>query len=286
MRPGAMRRLYRDRPLSEGHPDIDRLAHDTYLARLAERGDETWRTERLLACLGRLIDLADARDVLVLGCGPAPRAMRVLARRGYAVTGVEPTPSFARAAADYAGTDGTILEGAAERIPLPDASRDIIVCVDVLEHVDSPERSADEMFRVLRPGGVAWIETQNRYRFSPTGAGSEFTVPFYNWLPRIVRESFVFQHLHYQPGLARYTARPAVHWWSYAELCALGRRAGFASFYSPIDLIRTEDEPWARGALRRRLRRFLLPRIQTSPWLRALALTQYGDAIVMRKRPG
>ena len=285
MRPATRRRLYRDRLLSEGHPDIERLAHERYLARLAERGDETWRTERVLACLGRLIDLAAVRDVLVLGCGPAPQAVRALAQRGYGVTGVDAEPSFARAAADYVGTDGLVLAGAAERLPLADASQDVVVCADVLEHVDSAERSVAEMFRVLRPGGVAWVETQNRYHFSPTGSGHEFTVRFYNWLPRIVRECFVFQHLHYEPGLARHTARPAVHWWSYAELCALGRSAGFATFYSPIDLIQTEDPAWSRSALRHRLRAFLLPRIQTSPWLRALALTQYGAAIVMRKRP-
>ena len=47
----------------------------------------------------------------------------------------------------------------------------------------------------------------------------------------------MFQMLHYEPQLANYNARPAVHWFSFPDLCRLGREAGFAQFYSPLDLI-------------------------------------------------
>ena len=55
------------------------------------------------------------------------------------------------------------------------------------------------------------MATTNRYRFSPTGSNDEFRVRFFNWFPRIVKESYVFQHLHFDPTLANYSPRPAVH---------------------------------------------------------------------------
>ncbi len=43
-----------------------------------------------------------------------------------------------------------------EKMPLPDESVDIVVCFDVLEHVDDRVATKD-VFRVLRPGGTAFI---------------------------------------------------------------------------------------------------------------------------------
>ncbi len=39
-------------------------------------------------------------------------------------------------------------------IPLESASLDAVMCSEVLEHVDSPEESIQELIRVLKPGGV------------------------------------------------------------------------------------------------------------------------------------
>src|SRR5262249_11942767 len=156
---------------------------------------------------------------------------------------------------------------------------DLVLCENVLEHVDSPRAALDEMHRVLRPGGIAFVTTTNRLRLSLHN--SEFNVRFFNWLPSLVRESYVFQHLHYQPSLANQSLRPAVHWFTFAELCRLGRESGFGQFYSPLDLF-GEDEAFATG---KGWKRVLVKRLQGNPWLRALALTQMGHDIVMLKRP-
>ena len=56
------------------------------------------------------------------------------------------------AADRYAGVQ--LLAMTDEAVPLPDASVDLITCVEVIEHVQSAERAAREIARLLRPGGT------------------------------------------------------------------------------------------------------------------------------------
>jgi SAM-dependent methyltransferase len=39
-------------------------------------------------------------------------------------------------------------------IPVPDASFDVVLCTEVLEHVPEPIKAVQEMARILRPGGL------------------------------------------------------------------------------------------------------------------------------------
>jgi hypothetical protein len=86
--------------------------------------------------------------------------------------------------------------------------------------------------------------------------------------------------LHYDPKLANYSELPAVHWFSYASLCALGRQAGFQRFYSPLDLLQPSDPAISKS----RIKKWLVNKMKFNPWLRALALTQRGDTIIMLKK--
>ena len=57
---------------------------------------------------------------------------------------------------DLSGRDTfcTFGVGNIENIPLETASLDAVMCSEVLEHVDSPKDSIQELVRVLKPGGV------------------------------------------------------------------------------------------------------------------------------------
>jgi ubiquinone/menaquinone biosynthesis C-methylase UbiE len=279
-----MDKLYKNRKLAQRYPHLEGLAFEKYIAILdeleKERSDERLLIEKLLAWLDRLVDLGEHKNVLVLGCGPRPLPIKILIQKNYNAVGVEPIPSFISSAKKYLCSPDRILEGSAEEIPLPSNSQDLVICESVLEHVDSPTKSFDEVFRILRPGGVAYIVTTNRYRISLKGDNGEYNVRFFNWLPDTIKESFVFHHLHYDPSLADYTLRPAVHWYSYADLCKLGRQAGFHRFYSILDLLELDDPSIAKS----KVRRFLLNKLKFNPWLRALALTQIGTPLFMLKR--
>jgi len=276
--------LYSNRALTEGYPDLGRLAHEYFVGTQSARADDEPRVDRILRLMARLITFEPGQRTCVIGCGPVPQIMRVLMSRGFDVSGVEPVVSFVDEANAYLGAS-KVLVGAAESIPLPDASQHVVFFENVLEHVESPVRSLEEIYRVLMPGGVVLLTTTNRHRVSLTGENGEYNVPFFNWLPRLVKESYVFSHLHYRPSLANFTERPAVHWFSYGDLCALGRQAGFAQFYSLLDLRRRSDVPGTANPIKKLLLGSrLLDTVKQSPWLRALALTQMGGDIIMVKR--
>jgi len=272
---------YRDRRLSEGYPGLDVLSLETFEETLARQPDDTWRVRAIVEYLDRLIDIRAARSVLLVGCGPRPEAMRILREMGLSVVGVEPVRNFVVAARRYLNDEGAVVEGRAEELPNESESQDAVILESVLEHVDSVGRSLAEIHRVLVPGGVAYIGTTNRLRLVPD---AEFNVRFFPWLPNAVKESYVFQQLHYEPSMANFSDRPAVHWFTYAELCQLGREAGFFQFYSQLDLKRPEPENFSGGDRTRRLKAKALRRVQKNPWLRALALSQRGGAIFMMKR--
>lgn len=53
-------------------------------------------------------------------------------------------------------------------LPFPDASLDVVISVNVLEHIDQPVRLFAEVRRVLKPGGLFIAGTPNRYHDVPT----------------------------------------------------------------------------------------------------------------------
>mgnify|MGYP002133761245 CR=1 FL=1 len=50
---------------------------------------------------------------------------------------------------------------------IADGSCDVVICSDVIEHVQEPERLVREFYRVLKPGGIAVITTPYRLTEAP-----------------------------------------------------------------------------------------------------------------------
>jgi O-antigen biosynthesis protein len=101
------------------------------------------------------------KDVLDAGCGTG-YGMRLLAEGGArSVKGVDIDPDAVTEAAARFGDSEAVLQGDLLDLPLPDASFDVVVCFEAIEHVADASRAFGELRRVLRPGGLLLVSSPN-----------------------------------------------------------------------------------------------------------------------------
>jgi ubiquinone/menaquinone biosynthesis C-methylase UbiE len=111
-----------------------------------------------LAMLERLVPPAD-KDVVDVGCGGGA-LVRALTDLGARVTGVEISESqLATAIEQDDGAGARYLVGRAERLPLDDATADVVVFMRSFHHVPREDLDAAlvEARRVIRPGGAVYV---------------------------------------------------------------------------------------------------------------------------------
>ena len=92
--------------------------------------------------------------VLDVGCGDRPYE-RLLAGAA-AVVGF-----------DVPGNPRADLHGSIEALPVDAASFDVVLCVQVLEHVADPAAAVRELRRAVRPGGRVLLSTHGVYPLHP-----------------------------------------------------------------------------------------------------------------------
>ena len=104
-------------------------------------------------------------DVLEAGCGEGYGADLIagVARRVTALDYDETTVAHVRAR--YPRVE--IMHANLTELPLADASVDVVVNFQVIEHLWDQARFVSECARVLRPSGLLMVSTPNRITFSP-----------------------------------------------------------------------------------------------------------------------
>ncbi|HEX2042313.1 MAG TPA: class I SAM-dependent methyltransferase [Acidimicrobiales bacterium] len=93
--------------------------------------------------------------LLDVGFGAAD-VLQAARRAGWEPAGVE----VSKPAVENARAQGfDVAHGTLEDATYPDDSFDVVVSTEVLEHVPFPRQMLDQIFRVLRPGGLLWATT-------------------------------------------------------------------------------------------------------------------------------
>ena len=85
--------------------------------------------------------------------------MRAARTAGWEVIGIEPSETFAEFAADCSGAK--ILPGPLEECGFPGNSFDCVILSALLEHLYNPDETFREIARILRRGGVVFIDVPN-----------------------------------------------------------------------------------------------------------------------------
>jgi 2-polyprenyl-6-hydroxyphenyl methylase/3-demethylubiquinone-9 3-methyltransferase len=172
--------------------------------------------DKLMALASRHGLRARSLDVLDIGCGAGTQC-RMWAQRGHRVTGIDvsaPLIATAGRRAREAGLGIRFDVGSATELPYADATQDVVLLPQLLEHVPDWQRCLREAVRVLRPRGLLYLSTSNVL----CPAQSEFNLPLYSWYPRPLKRRYERLAVTTRPALANHTSFPAVHWFTYGQL--------------------------------------------------------------------
>jgi 2-polyprenyl-6-hydroxyphenyl methylase/3-demethylubiquinone-9 3-methyltransferase len=123
--------------------------------------------------------------ILDIGCGGGLVA-EPLARLGATVSGVDataPNVAVARAHAADAGLDIDYRHGGAEDLARAGARYDVVLALEIVEHVADLDLFLDAAASMVKPGGVTILATLNRTAraFALAIVGAEYVL---GWLPR------------------------------------------------------------------------------------------------------
>lgn len=101
----------------------------------------------------------DIKDVLEIGCSWGRYLKELRDSGGFNVQGVEISKEMAQKGREQFGLD--IKTGELTDFNFPYESFDLIVMNHVLEHLYNPKDTLQEIFKILRPGGILMIKTPN-----------------------------------------------------------------------------------------------------------------------------
>ena len=112
-------------------------------------------------------DLASGLDVLDAGCGVGYGA-EMIARAGASrVVGIDLAPEAIATASERAGELADFQVGDVQDLPFDEGSFDLVVCFEVLEHLEDPEPAITALKGVLREGGLLIVSSPNRGVYPP-----------------------------------------------------------------------------------------------------------------------
>jgi SAM-dependent methyltransferase len=109
------------------------------------------QAEELIQGKGKLLDIGAGRGEL----------LRAARNAGWEVEGIEPSSRFAQVAADYSGA--MIRSEPVEQCDFPNGSFDCVILSAVLEHLYNPDETVREISRILRKGGVVFLDVPNEH---------------------------------------------------------------------------------------------------------------------------
>jgi 2-polyprenyl-3-methyl-5-hydroxy-6-metoxy-1,4-benzoquinol methylase len=126
---------------------------------------------RFYAALTGMLDKAGAHTVFDAGCGEGHILHQFLDSRYNAVYGAD----LDMARLEYTRQqqpDAAVFCGNLHHIPLPDGAVDLVICLEVLEHVGQPEIALRELHRVTRRYAILSVPNEPFWRIGNMARGA------------------------------------------------------------------------------------------------------------------
>lgn len=164
------------------------LAYSDGQALMLDEGSRRSKAAKMAAVIQHFLGRAslDGLTVLDVGCSGGIVADE-LHQRGAQVVGLDiDVPGLAKAHDRFAAS-ASFLCADSQRMPLADASVDVIVCNHVYEHVVDPVQVFAELRRVVKPDGMLYLGLGNRLGI----VEPHYRLPFLSWLPRPLAHAYV-----------------------------------------------------------------------------------------------
>ncbi len=155
-------------------------------------------------------------NVADIGCGTGEMSI-MWAQDGHNVHGLDVNEALLDIARQRAKDESLNIEfslGSATSLPWEDASMDVCIAPELLEHVVEWELCLTEFVRILKPNGVLYISTANKL----CPIQEEFDLPLYSWYPSPIKRYCENLARTTHPHIAGYAKYPAVNWFSFYQL--------------------------------------------------------------------
>ena len=212
----------------------------------ARYDDQLPTIENIFDTLQRFRPLSANSRILEIGVGNG--WLQIYGRKkGYDIRGIEISRQLidlARNNAAKAATDVDVQLGNIEAMDIGNNEYDVIIASSVFEHVERWEPALERVFRALKPGGVFWFDSTNKFSF----VSGEYRFPLYGWLPNALR----FKLRRWRQGEDIMKLGIDFNQFTYPMLRRAFKRVGF----SAVDFIDFKDATaiktpaaWKRGAL-------------------------------------
>jgi ubiquinone/menaquinone biosynthesis C-methylase UbiE len=148
---------------SKGHKG---MGMDGFIARQYDKTARSSMAELYRTWARRLSEgLAVGGSVLEIAPGPGYLAIELAKQRNLRIIGLDISETFvaiARANAQRAGADIDFQHGDVSAMPFENEKFDFLMCTSSFKNFSEPLKALNEMYRVLKPGGKAWISDLRR----------------------------------------------------------------------------------------------------------------------------
>lgn len=144
--------------------------------------DKEQQFERYLRPVRRFREITPETEILEIGTGTGWFPLLCKAR-GLRCRGLEISPQLIDMAMEIGrryGVEPDIELGNLEDYPLPDNYYDVVIASSVFEHVEDWRTGVRKVYKTLKPGGVLFFESTNKFSFT---SGEYNRIPLYGWMP-------------------------------------------------------------------------------------------------------